>query len=610
MSTSGWNAMPATIGRYQIRSLIGQGGMGEVYEAFDPSLDRVVALKTIKGGAGADGPVLLERLYREARACGRLRHPHIVTVHDLGEADGVVFIAMEYLHGENLAMAIERGTLGLEQKIRILMQILDALEYAHGEGVIHRDIKPSNVHLLADGSIKLLDFGLARVAQADGLTKSGAIMGTPDYTSPEQLKGQPLDGRADVYSTGIVAYELLTGRRAFEGESLTAVILKVLSEPPPPMATAWSSTFPEIEQIVDRAAAKSPADRFPSAKAMRDALDAFLTKSLPALAALPSGTPDEAEMARVRELIQQQTIVNQPLVVPPAPAPVPPARPAARTVVIAPAMADRPAASREPSAPAPVVGPPSGAANRSRVRTAIWIGAAVAVILVAMRLSGVAPSSGAPGVDAVGDAPPRVATPSAQGTVSSPVPLPQAAPPVPDAPTAQTAVATSPITPAPGPAPGPGRAEQAPGGGRATVRQPPGPAGGRDSNPFPPGPAVGPVNPRLVFLNAAMDEAVRAEFETALRARGLTVASVVQGAGLVAAARVDVTVRAAPFRGSSALTADYVATVDLIDRRTGNRETLRITGQALEFGETVARAAAVRAAAERMADAVVRAVRE
>src|SRR5262249_42148781 len=153
-----------------------KGGMGEVFKAFDPRLDRTVALKTIAPDAG--NPVFLERLCREARACGRLRHPGIVTVHDLGDVDGIVFIAMEYLEGHNLADAIAGGQLPFERKIDVLVQILTALEYAHGEGVVHRDIKPSNVHLCPDGVVKLLDFGLACLTRTESLTLTGAVMGT------------------------------------------------------------------------------------------------------------------------------------------------------------------------------------------------------------------------------------------------------------------------------------------------------------------------------------------------------------------------------------------------------------------------------------------------
>ena len=201
--------LPKEIGRYQIRTLIGRGGMGEVYGAFDPSLDRLVALKTII--AGSDNPSLVERLQREARACGRLHHPNIVTIHDLGESQGTVFIAMEWLQGESLADAMKAGKLTFEMKLRALVEILDALDYAHAEGIIHRDIKPSNAWVLPSGQIKLLDFGLARLQHVEALTLPGEVMGTPYYMSPEQLMGQPVDGRSDVFSVGVLGVRTVCG---------------------------------------------------------------------------------------------------------------------------------------------------------------------------------------------------------------------------------------------------------------------------------------------------------------------------------------------------------------------------------------------------------------
>src|SRR5262245_29050232 len=205
---AGSTVLPANIGRFKVEALLGAGGMGEVYKALDVTLHRVVAIKTVR--PDIDNPSYLERLYREAQAGARLTHPNIVTVYEAGEVDGLVYIAMEFLKGESLASALDRGELNFESKVKMVMQVLDALQYAHSEGVIHRDIKPANVHRVPDGSIKLLDFGLARIEQADALTRTGAIMGTPYYASPEQLRGDPVDARTDIYSTGVMAYEMLT----------------------------------------------------------------------------------------------------------------------------------------------------------------------------------------------------------------------------------------------------------------------------------------------------------------------------------------------------------------------------------------------------------------
>src|SRR5690242_17390369 len=167
---------PDSIGRFKILEILGRGGMGEVYKAFDPTLQRTVAVKTVR--PDIDRPEYLDRMMREAQACARLSHPNIVTVYEAGQADGLVFIAMEYLQGKNLAEVLETTALSFDQKIKILAKVLEALHHAHGLDVVHRDIKPANVHMLPDGSIKLVDFGLARVLAADTLTASGSVLGT------------------------------------------------------------------------------------------------------------------------------------------------------------------------------------------------------------------------------------------------------------------------------------------------------------------------------------------------------------------------------------------------------------------------------------------------
>jgi serine/threonine protein kinase len=280
--------LPESIGRFQIQEVLGRGGMGEVYKAFDPTLQRTVAVKTVR--PDIDRPEYLERMMREAQACARLSHPNIVTVFEAGQIDGVVFIAMEYLQGKNLADVLDAKSLSFEEKIRILSRVLEALNHAHAQGVVHRDIKPSNVHLQSDGTVKLMDFGLARVLVADTLTASGNVLGTPHYASPEQLKGESIDGRSDIYSTGVMAYEMLSGRRPFEPDnsSLSSVIIKVIQEPAAPMDTDMSRMLPEIESIVSRAMAKQPAERFQSADEMRLALINFLEQSKAKISAIES----------------------------------------------------------------------------------------------------------------------------------------------------------------------------------------------------------------------------------------------------------------------------------------------------------------------------------
>ena len=275
----GQGSIPETIGRFRVEAVLGRGGMGEVYRAFDPTLQRIVAVKTVRPDMAR--PEYLARMMREAQACARLSHPNIVTVFEAGQADGVVFIAMEFLQGENLSEVLAKGVLPVAEKIRILMTVLEALQHAHSLDVVHRDIKPSNIHVQAGGTIKLMDFGLARMLTADTLTASGNVLGTPHYASPEQLQGQPIDRRTDIYSTGVMAYQMLAGRRPFEADndSISSLIFKVIAELPQPMNTALSRLLPEIEAIVSKAMAKAPEGRYQTADEMRRALGAFLDSS-------------------------------------------------------------------------------------------------------------------------------------------------------------------------------------------------------------------------------------------------------------------------------------------------------------------------------------------
>lgn len=265
---------PGQIGRFRVSALLGRGGMGEVYKGYDPLLQRDVALKVVR--SDLQRPDMLARLLREALACARLQHPNIVTIYEASELDGYLYIAMEFLKGDSLDVLLRQGVPPLETSLDVLSQVLDALAHAHAAGVIHRDVKPSNVHRQPDGRIKLLDFGLARVTDAEPLTRVGEAMGTPHYASPEQLTGGPIDHRTDVYSTGILAYELFTGRRPFGavGDNLPAVVAKVMLHPLPPLNPGHGFP-PELEVFLARAAAKGPDDRFDTASAMKAALRAI-----------------------------------------------------------------------------------------------------------------------------------------------------------------------------------------------------------------------------------------------------------------------------------------------------------------------------------------------
>ena len=229
------------LGPYEVISPIGAGGMGEVYRAKDSRLDREVAIKVLPPRF-SENPELHARFEQEARAISRLNHPHVCALYDVGTESGTDYLVMEYLEGETLADRIARGPLPVNEALRIAAQILDALEAAHSAGILHRDLKPSNVHLTRDGRVKLLDFGLAKSAAGEGVglsiaqtapgTQAGTLLGTPAYMSPEQARGQTLDKRTDLWSFGCVLYEMLAGRPAFEGDSISDVLAGVLQNEP------------------------------------------------------------------------------------------------------------------------------------------------------------------------------------------------------------------------------------------------------------------------------------------------------------------------------------------------------------------------------------------
>jgi serine/threonine-protein kinase len=259
--------------------------MGIVYEGYDAEIDRRVAIKTIRS-AGFDSTQLEElvvRLRREARAAGRLHHTNIVAMYEWGqestpESDGSVtntpFIAMEFVEGRELRSFFDsRESLPLPEIRRIMLELLSALEYAHSSGVVHRDIKPSNIVLTKDGTVKLADFGIARVESSTKLTEMGSFIGTPCYMPPEQLKGETVDQRADIYAAGVLLYELLTGQVPFDGEPVT-VMYKALNEAPPTPSVLNGNIPNEIDTVVFRAMAKSRDDRYQSAAEFKSALAA------------------------------------------------------------------------------------------------------------------------------------------------------------------------------------------------------------------------------------------------------------------------------------------------------------------------------------------------
>src|ERR1700758_3875646 len=256
MPTSG----PKKLGKYEVLEVVGHGGMGVVYKAVDPEIGRLVGIKMMTSAVMND-PVLLKRFYREAQSAGKLRHPNIVTIYDLGVQEAVPFIVMEFLEGESLDVVFRSGrTLALEEKLNIVMQVCSALAYAHEQSIIHRDIKPGNVMLLKDGTIKLVDFGIARIG-AEYVTRSGQLLGSIQYMSPEQIHGAQVDLRTDIFSTGVLLYEMLTNTLPFEGQDAGATLLKVVHDPPPPLRDFLREYPPELDTILQRVLAKQPADR-------------------------------------------------------------------------------------------------------------------------------------------------------------------------------------------------------------------------------------------------------------------------------------------------------------------------------------------------------------
>ncbi|HEX6179438.1 MAG TPA: serine/threonine-protein kinase [Thermoanaerobaculia bacterium] len=266
--------LPTRIGKYEILGVIGRGGMGMVYRGRDPHIDRTVAVKTIRVGHDQDEENHRERLRMEARSAGKLQHPNIVTIYDYGEDGDVSFIAMEFVEGSNLSRVVQKGiALSLATKLDLLIQVARGLAYAHECGVIHRDLKPSNICVTTRGVAKILDFGLARLDNTR-LTRTGYLSGTVAYMSPERFSGDtgPQD---DIFALGAVAYELLTYRRAFPGDTTPEVMSKILSGTMPAAISTVAGYPPELDEIIEQAIARDGVDRYSSASELEDALVQF-----------------------------------------------------------------------------------------------------------------------------------------------------------------------------------------------------------------------------------------------------------------------------------------------------------------------------------------------
>jgi eukaryotic-like serine/threonine-protein kinase len=261
----------ARIGRYEILGVLGKGSMGLVYKAQDPKINRLVAIKTIRFSDEFDEDVvqeIKERFFREAEIAGQLSHPSIVIIHDVGEDGDLTYIAMEFLEGEDLDNFISKtNLLSFRRVIDVVVKIAEALDYAHKANVIHRDIKPANVMLLKNGNIKVTDFGIAK-AISSSRTKTGVILGTPNYMSPEQIMGQKIDARSDIFSLGVLFYQLITGELPFHGDNLSGLLYQI-TQIKHPSPRSYNPKIPKIcEQILGKALAKDPSKRFKSAGEM------------------------------------------------------------------------------------------------------------------------------------------------------------------------------------------------------------------------------------------------------------------------------------------------------------------------------------------------------
>ena len=253
---------PATFGRYEVIERVGRGGMGVLYRGKDPVLDREVAIKVMSGDFSADESARA-RFFREARAAARLQHRNIVTIFEFAEDEhGTPYIAMEFLRGRSLAARLTvEPPLSLVQKLDILTQLCTGLHYAHEQGIVHRDVKPANIWVMDDGTIKLLDFGIAKIA-ASTMTSSGNVLGSAAYMAPEQVSGREIDGRADVFAAGVVLYELLARRKPFEGDAPTAVMMKIIKDDPPPIRNFAPDIPVSLVNAVNKALQKDPDKRF------------------------------------------------------------------------------------------------------------------------------------------------------------------------------------------------------------------------------------------------------------------------------------------------------------------------------------------------------------
>jgi serine/threonine-protein kinase len=307
-----------TIGRYELIEKLGQGGMGAVYRARDTLLHRIVAVKVIATSIDQNEE-LRERFFREARAAGQLSHKNIITIHDLGEHEGQPYLAMEYLQGQDLLARMQSPQrMSLRRRVDIAIEICEGLDFAHQHGVVHRDIKPANIFITDSGMVKILDFGLARLVTSE-LTRSNMMMGTINYMAPEQIRGEKIDHRADVFSTAVVLYELLSGRRAFDAESFAATLYKILQEFPEPLQNIDPTIPSDLVRVVERALSKPRDERYQHMSEMVLELSLFRQQ----LAGMESPAGGRMAPTELRTPSDKPFQVTPPIPLPPVATPLP-----------------------------------------------------------------------------------------------------------------------------------------------------------------------------------------------------------------------------------------------------------------------------------------------
>ena len=287
---------PAKIGRYDVVSEIGRGAMGVVYDAVDPILERVVAIKTINMAVDPGEMDHYEKRFAvEARAAGSLNHPNIVTIYDIGRSGDLAYMAMEFLEGRELKDLIAENELTTDRALEIAAQVADGLAYAHDHGVVHRDIKPANIMILRDGRVKITDFGIAHMRTSDVRTQTGYMLGSPKYLSPEQVMGKRCDPRCDIFSLGVILYEMVTRQAPFSGADVHSLMFQIVNATPRPPSTINPALPPMLDLIVAKALAKAPDNRYAGIAELAADLRACRQQDAAAAAARPAGAPDNAD---------------------------------------------------------------------------------------------------------------------------------------------------------------------------------------------------------------------------------------------------------------------------------------------------------------------------